>query len=150
MFDECLRAFTEHPHPFAPVQLRFLLATTVERDRVQDHVLRLAVLSSLHFSDARFTEMLLDRLIFTIHTAGDEMRRLAMLCFLCYCQRVSCRLPSLKESMTPGSVQQAALEEEVSGPLKEEFVKLGTAMEEMWDLIMPLIPDMLHESGGKQ
>ena len=52
--------------------------------------------------------------------------------------------------MTPGSVQQAALEEEVSGPLKEEFVKLGTAMEEMWDLIMPLIPDMLHESGGKQ
>ena len=83
MFDEWQRSFTEHPS--APVQLRFLLATAVERDRVQDHVLRLAVLSSPHFSDARFTETLLDHLILTIHTAGDEMRRLAMLCICVLC-----------------------------------------------------------------
>ena len=82
MFDTWQRSFTEHPS--APVQLRFLLATAVERN-VRGGVLQLAVLSSPRFSDAGFTKTLLDRLVLIIHAADDEMRDLAMLCFCVLC-----------------------------------------------------------------
>ena len=82
MFDTWQRSFTEHPS--APVQLRFLLATAVERN-VRGGVLQLAVLSSPRFSDAGFTKTLLDRLVLIIRTPGDKMRDLAMLCFCVLC-----------------------------------------------------------------
>jgi hypothetical protein len=81
MFNRWERSFTKNPS--APVQLR-LLATAVERN-FRGGVLRLAVNSSPRFSDAGFTKMLLDRLVLLIHTAGDNMRNLAMLCFCVLC-----------------------------------------------------------------
>ena len=68
----------------APVQLRFLLAAAVECN-AQGYILRLAVLSSPHFSDPEFTKTLLHRLINTIDTTDGEMRKLAMVCFCVLC-----------------------------------------------------------------
>ena len=84
MFNEWQRSFTSKC-PSAPVQLRFLLATAVEYN-AQDYILRLAVLSSPHFLDSKFTKTLLNRLINTIDTTTDgKMRELAMLCFCVLC-----------------------------------------------------------------
>ena len=82
MFDRWQRSSTEHP--FAPVQLFYLLEIAVNRN-ARGGVLRLAVLSSPRFADAEFTKMLLDRLVLIIDTAGDKMRNLAMLCFCVLC-----------------------------------------------------------------
>jgi hypothetical protein len=79
MFNRWQQSFTEHPS--APVRLRLLLATAVEHRKVRNGVLRLAVLSSLQFSDSRFTKTLLDRLILIINTPDYEMGELAMLNF---------------------------------------------------------------------
>ena len=84
MFDEWQQSFAEHPS--APVQLRFLLAAAVECNHVRYYVLRRAVHSSPHFSDAGFTKTLINRLINQIGTETDrEMKKLAMLCFCVLC-----------------------------------------------------------------
>jgi hypothetical protein len=80
--DEWQRSFTDNP--FTPVQLRFLLRTTVECD-ARDYILRLAVLSSPHFSDAGFKEILLKRLVNTIYATEGEIRKRAMLYFCVLC-----------------------------------------------------------------
>ena len=82
MFNQWWQSFAEGRS--APVQLRFLLATAVEFN-VQDYVLRLAVFSSPHFSDAAFTKRLLNCLVDTINTGDEEMKTLAMLCFCILC-----------------------------------------------------------------
>jgi hypothetical protein len=51
--------------------------------------------------------------------------------------------------MTPCFLEKATLDEEVFCPLKEKFVGLGILLEEMWDLVMPETPDMLHGFGGR-
>lgn len=80
--DEWQRSFTDNPS--TPVQLRFLLRAAVECD-VRDYILRLAVLSSPHFSDAGFKEILLERLVNTIYATDGETRKLTMLYFCVLC-----------------------------------------------------------------
>lgn len=82
MFDQWQQSFTKPSS--APVQLRFLLRTAVERD-ARDDILRLSVLSSPHFLDADFKEMLLERLVYTLDTTGGENIKLAMLYFCVLC-----------------------------------------------------------------
>ena len=82
IFNQWDQSFTEHC--FAPVQLRFLLATAVKLN-VQDYVLQIAVHSSPHFSDAEFTEGLLNCLTDMIKTGDEELKTVAMLCFCVLC-----------------------------------------------------------------
>ena len=86
MFDQWQQSFTGYPkgYPPAPIQLRSLLRSTVECDD-EDDILRLSVLSSSHFLDAEFKEMLLKRLVHTFDNTGGEKIKLAMLYFCVLC-----------------------------------------------------------------
>ena len=70
--------------PSTPVQLLFLLRTTVECD-ARDYILRLAVFSYPHFSDAGFKETLLKRLVNTIDTTDGKIRKRMMLYLAVLC-----------------------------------------------------------------
>jgi hypothetical protein len=76
MFNPWQLSSAEHP----PLQLHFLLRAAIEYN-APVYVLRLAVLSSPHISDAGYKEILIKRLVHTIDTADEVMRTPAMLYF---------------------------------------------------------------------
>jgi hypothetical protein len=46
-------------------------------------------------------------------------------------------------------VEEITFDEDLFGALTQKFVELGTPMKEMWRLVMPQIPDLLHGFGTK-
>ncbi|KAN0129055.1 hypothetical protein V8E53_013205 [Lactarius tabidus] len=129
MFNQWQQSFDERRS--APIQLCPLLETAVECN-VQGYVLYLAVFASPHFSDARFTEKLRNRLVDRIKTASGKMKTLAMLCF-CVFYAID---------------RKATLDEELFSALKPKFVEVGAPMEEMWEFVMPEFPFLSRGFGG--
>jgi len=117
MINQWQQSFTENPS--APVQLRFLLQTTVEYD-ARGSILPLAILASPHCSDAGFKTTLLVRLLGETSTPNGENRKLATL-YLCVLYAID---------------DQVTLGQRVLDNLEEEFDSLGTAAKKLWGAAM--------------
>jgi len=118
IFGQWQQSFTIHPS--APVQVRFLLITAMERGCKFHYISCLAVLSSPHFSDALFKDTLREYLIPAITDGRDSEKQLAMLSFCVLC-----------------AIDKEATLKDSFDLLRNEFIEVGTPMIEMWELVMP-------------